>query len=424
MRRHPFAPLGPSLVGLLAASLLGASACGDAGLLKPGDNDHDVLQQALIDAQPGGVVLLGEGTFRLKQGLSLTQRGVTIRGKGMDKTILSFKGQTDGSQGLLVKSDEFLIEDLAVEDAPGDAIKVEGASGVTFRRVRAEWTGGPSSENGAYGLYPVQCQRVLIEDSVARGASDAGIYVGQSDTIIVRRSRAELNVAGIEIENSTNADVYENISTGNTGGLLVFSLPGLQVKGGKNIRVYNNQVYDNNEDNFAPAGNIVGQVPRGTGMFVMANDLVEIFGNTVKDNKTVSLAIISYLLTGLSFDDKEYDPYPEALYVHDNTFDGGGDAPDPTKQLSLALGLYLKPTVPDVIYDGIVDAKKAPDGKLPEALRICIKDNKRVGGMFSFADIDAENLEPPKTPMIDRDLAPYDCARPALPKITIPGVGE
>ena len=413
MRLHP--------VSALVSLLLLASACGD-GSIRPSDNDHDVLQQALIDAQPGSVLLLGEGTFRLKQGLSLTQNGVTIRGKGLDKTILSFKGQVEGSQGLLVKANDFLIEDLAVEDTAGDAIKVEGGKGVTFRRVRAEWTGGPSSMNGGYGLYPVQCERVLIEDSVAKGASDAGVYVGQSDTIIVRRNRAELNVAGIEIENSTNADVYENTSTGNTGGLLVFTLPGLQIKGGKNVRVYNNQLYDNNEDNFAPRGNIVSQVPRGTGMFIMANDLVEIFGNTIKDNKTTSLAIISYLVTGLSFDDKQYDPYPEAIYVHDNTFVGGGDAPDLWKELSRALAFYLKPAVPDVIYDGLVDAAKAPDGKLPEALRICIKDNKRTGGTFSFADIDAENLEPPKTPVINRDLAPYDCARPALPKISIPGV--
>jgi len=33
------------------------------------------------------------------------------------------------------------------------------------------------------------------------------------------------NVAGIEIENCTDADVYENISTNNTGGVLVFDLP-------------------------------------------------------------------------------------------------------------------------------------------------------------------------------------------------------
>ena len=71
------------------------------------------------------------------------------------------------------------------------------ADGVTIRKVRAEWTGGPGEKNGSYGIYPVKCKNVLIEDSASSGAADAGIYVGQSKNIIVRRSRAEYNVAGM-----------------------------------------------------------------------------------------------------------------------------------------------------------------------------------------------------------------------------------
>ena len=44
------------------------------------------------------------------------------------------------------------------------------------------------------GLYPVRTRNVLIEDSVAIGASDAGIYVGQSRDVVVRNNRAEYNV--------------------------------------------------------------------------------------------------------------------------------------------------------------------------------------------------------------------------------------
>ena len=39
-------------------------------------------------------------------------------------------------------------------------------------------------------LYPVQCKNVLIDGCVAIGASDAGIYVGQSQYVIVRNSKA------------------------------------------------------------------------------------------------------------------------------------------------------------------------------------------------------------------------------------------
>ena len=78
-----------------------------------------------------------------------------------------------------------------------------------------------------------------------RGASDAGIYVGQSANVVVRRNEAWENVAGIEIENTTGADVYGNRAHGNTGGLLVFSLPELPVKDGRDARVYDNDITDN-----------------------------------------------------------------------------------------------------------------------------------------------------------------------------------
>ena len=129
-----------------------------------------------------------------------------------------------GAEGLLVTADDFIIEELAIEDTVGDALKINESTNVTIRRVRTEWTNGPDPENGAYGIYPVQSRNILIEEAVAIGAADAGIYVGQSSNIIVRNSRAEFNVAGIEIENSTYADVYDNVATNNTGGILGFDL--------------------------------------------------------------------------------------------------------------------------------------------------------------------------------------------------------
>ena len=107
--------------------------------------------------------------------------------------------------------------------------------------------------------YPVESKNVLIDGCIVIGASDAGIYVGQSQNIIVRNSRAEFNVAGIEIENSYFADVYNNIATNNTGGILVFDLPGLPQQGGHHVRVFKNRSVGNNTDNFAPEGNIVGK---------------------------------------------------------------------------------------------------------------------------------------------------------------------
>ena len=221
------------------------------------------LQARLIEAQPGDVIQLQEGTYHFQRQIDIATDNITLRGAGSDKTILSFQGQYSGGQGIESTGDNFVIEGLTVQDTAGNAIKILGARNVTIRDVKVQWTGGAKESNGAYGLYPVQCQNVLIERCTAIAASDAGIYVGQCRDVVVRHCRAQNNVAGIEIENTTNADVYENVATNNTGGILVFDLPGLQVKRGEHVRVFRNQVNKNNHPNFAAPGNAVASRAAG-----------------------------------------------------------------------------------------------------------------------------------------------------------------
>ena len=137
------------------------------------------------------------------------------------------------------------------------------------------------------GSIPCSCTDVVIDGCTAVGASDAGIYVGQSENIIVRNCTARQNVAGIEIENSTRADVFDNLATDNSGGILVFALPDLPKKDGRHCRVFRNQVLANNHANFAPKGNTVATVPPGTGIMIMATDQVEVFDNAIEQNQTV-----------------------------------------------------------------------------------------------------------------------------------------
>ena len=263
--------------------------------LVPGDDIQREAQRALIQAKPGDTVRFGEGTFLFTKTLSLDVENVTVAGAGPEKTILKFKDQVTGSggEGLLVTKGGFTLQNLAIEDSRGDGVKVSGVDGVTFRNVRVEWTQGPSSENGAYGIYPVESQNVLIEVCTAIGASDAGIYVGQCENIIVRNNVAKMNVTGIEVENSVGADVYNNVSTDNTGGVLVFQLPNLPKKESRQCRVFNNVIKGNNRENFAKEGTLVSGLPPGGGLILMATDEVEVFGNTIADNDTANLSIIS-----------------------------------------------------------------------------------------------------------------------------------
>jgi parallel beta-helix repeat protein len=337
-----------ALAAALLASAAAAPLAAETHRIEAGEGAAERLQKALILAQPGDVVELGEGRITLTDGLSLDVDGVTVRGQGMDKSILDFTAQAGAGEGLLVTSDNVTLRDFAVENPKGDGIKSKGADMIVYSGIRVEWTGGPKATNGAYGIYPVESTGVLVTNSTVSGASDAGIYVGQSRDITVSENIVTYNVAGIEIENSRNALVENNIASRNTGGLLVFDLPGLPVMGGGNVILRENVVSDNDTPNFAPPGNIVASVRRGTGVLVMANDGVLIEDNAFENNPTAHVMVVAYLQ---KFDDARYNPYARNVIVGPNSFGRGGDDPqlDGKEALLAAFGGALPP----VLWDGI-----------------------------------------------------------------------
>lgn len=331
--------------GLLAFA---SPALADTIRVEPGADAQSRLQSALIDAKPGDIVEIGAGRFDLTDGLSLDVDRVTVRGAGSGATILSFKGQKGAGEGLLVTADDIVLRDFAVEDSRGDGIKSKGANRIVYHHLRVEWTGGPKASNGAYGVYPVESTDVLIDGVTVKGASDAGIYVGQSKNIVVRNSLAMFNVAGIEIENCYGADVYSNVAMHNTGGILVFDLPNLPQKGGHAVRVFSNRSERNDTPNFAPKGNTVAGVPNGTGVIVMANRDVHVFNNAIGENGSTNIFIVGYRN---SFTDTAYNPLPSNVVIGGNIHGRAGFAPGPQfdggPEMVAAMG-----SVPPVVWDG------------------------------------------------------------------------
>jgi parallel beta-helix repeat protein len=356
------------------------------------------LQAQLITLNDNDTLDLPEGNFRFTKSLTMDGKSnILIRGKGIGRTVLSFLNQSEGAQGILISQGKnIVLEDFSVEDAKGDNIKVTDTHGITFRRIASSWSGEPRNENGAYALYPVLCRRVLIEECLAIGSSDAGIYVGQSDSVIIRNSKAYWNVAGIESENSRWVEIYGNEAYENTGGILIFDLPGL-TQNGHTTSVHHNLVHDNNHSNFATPGNVVASISPGTGLLILATHDLEMMENKIVNNTTLGIGIISYELVaavnapteeqksagvqGVNNSYKQdslFNPYPYRINIHDNLLTNRHWFPSMAQELGK---LFLRESFmhpPDIVFDGIAN----PQNKDPE---ICLHNN----GEIVFLNLDA-----------------------------------
>lgn len=384
------------VVGLLM------SLCNDDGndnpsriTIAPGPNAQAEAQKAFIEVENGMEIFFESGTFEFTSQLSIDNKhNVRILGAGREKTILSFKDQSGSGEGLLVNQcTEVLLMDFTITDTQGDALKAKSCTDITFVRVGTVWSGEPRKENGAYGLYPVQCTNVFIDECYAYGASDAGIYVGQSTNAIVRNSVAQGNVSGIQVENTTNADVYKNEVFDNTGGISVFDLPGL-TKYGSKTRVYDNHCYDNNRTNFAPAGNTVGNVPAGTGIMLLSTREVEVFDNEIKDNMFGGIIMASYLMLGQPAD-PNYNPLYGNIYVHDNNYSRNGIFNTNQTELAGKIAYLINAfgfAQPDILIDNLTSGG------------VCISESPAV----TFVNLHAESLTN-ETANLDNNIEPFMC---------------
>jgi len=375
--------------------------------IAPSDDDQTRVQTALIETAAGSTICFESGTFRFTDELTVTNRGMTLRGS--PTTVWDFRDQrVSARNGLLVTGSAFTIEDFTIKNTPGDGVRVERAEGVTFRNLRVSWDADATrpddagiGRSGAYAIYPVISSKVLIEGCEVTGARDAGLYVGQSHDIIVRNNKVYANVAGIEIENSTDSEVYGNTVYDNTAGILVFNLPDLPVQDGHRANVHDNDIYENNHTNFAIPGTTVAGVPPGVGILVLAADDTEIQKNKFRSNDSTGVLIVSCFTNNNLVDCKSsvpYDQFPQQTYIHGNTYEGNG-----TKPASAFAPLGVS-QLEDIAWDGDVDAAKMNDKV------VCVQEMAAT-----FRDFNARGFfANPST-----DLTPRQCMLPPLPPITL-----
>ena len=383
---------------------------GDTSGFETDEKFQKEFQEKLILVEDGGTVEFPAGKFLLKKALSIEgKKNVTIKGAGTDKTIISFLGQTEGAEGILATNCQNIsIENFTIQDAKGDNLKLKGCDGVHIHHMNSTWTTGADTSNGNYGYYPVECRNVLMEYNEVSYCADAGVYIGQSTNVTIHHCYAHHNVAGIEIENCINSDIYKNKAENNSGGILVFDLPKLFQANGRNAKVWDNDCINNNFNNFGKPGSIVASIPPGSGLIIMATDSVDVFNNRIIDNKTIGIACVSYFMSGKQVNDTTYGPYCTTISIHDNKFERKMALPDLSTDLGKLLAATFKSSL-DIFIDGSADPKlRDKDGQLPEGKKICIRNN----GDIKFGNLNAWKTHGREDIMKfkDNDITKFDCS--------------
>lgn len=349
--------------------------------IQPGPNATTEMVAAMIQLRPKDTLAFGCGFFELDQGLLIqATENVLIKGCGRDKTVLSFRGSINatGLEALNVRG--ITVQDLTILDSPGDAFKLKGVKWGTLKNIRAIWSGGgglitadnmaqrlnvactrpplnegdpapdyvPSASSGRYGVYPVESENILVDNAESIGASDAGIYVGQTNTAIIRNSRAAYNVMGFEIENVQGGEYDSNLAECNTGGFLIYDLENITQYGDTSVMI-GNIARNNNTYNFAHSG-LVSMVPRGSGLITLGYDNIEVYNNVFEDHSTAAVLYISYeLIDGPGGTaDKKLDPYTEGLHIHHNVMRNSGYSLPPP-DLGAALSGNIETLLPTLI---------------------------------------------------------------------------
>ncbi|MEW6268008.1 MAG: parallel beta-helix domain-containing protein [Thermodesulfobacteriota bacterium] len=280
------------------------------------------IQAAVDAASAGDKLLIASGQYA--EEVLIQTNGLKLVGCGGatdDRPVIVPPSPEGTGRGIQANGvDGLVFQSIATFGQALDGMRISLANGVTFRDVV-----GDGNLQSAYAIFPVTSNDVLIELCKVTRVDDAPLYVGQSSGIVVRFNDVRDSVAGIEIENCGNAQVYGNYATNNTAGLLVFKDGSLPVQLSQCHEVHHNLFEANNTPNFG-SGTVAG-VPAGTGMLVISNDTTPIHHNVSRNNRSFGLTFVDQQIAefGPPF---SADSVPQDNYIFDNVLTGNGSDPD------------------------------------------------------------------------------------------------
>lgn len=250
---------------LAAASLVACSPSGSDADPEKQDVVRVPADASLTDAgalvADGGIILISSGTYT--ESLDVRADDVTVRGEDRNGVILD--GELTRSNGVVATGERITVENLTVRNFLQNGVLITGVTDENGAGVARGPDGylpdqSPppvpgylvqdvtANNNGLYGIYAFNRTDGVIQDNLASGGSDSGIYVGQCEecNALVQNNVITLNAAGLELANASAVTVTGNRIVDNRIGISVLSNY-LEAHGPTaGVQIVGNVISDNN----------------------------------------------------------------------------------------------------------------------------------------------------------------------------------
>jgi nitrous oxidase accessory protein NosD len=157
--------------------------------------------------------------------------------------------------------------------------------------------GNTAQRNDTYAIFPVRSSKGRMNRNTSSGTlTDACIYVGQDDDVLVDHNRASDCQIGFQIENSTNVRWTHNVARQNTAGMIVDILNGRQVTTVSDNLVIGNVLADNNRPNTASEDEETHDLVPGIGLVVDGAQRTTVKRNVLEGNGLAGMTIVDFCL--------------------------------------------------------------------------------------------------------------------------------
>jgi nitrous oxidase accessory protein NosD len=331
------------LIGI-AAGILTLAPAADARTVtvKPGES----IQAAVDAATPGSTIMVLPGVYHEPgndRAVTITRDDIHLvarAGHGDDVVIEASGGQTDGvwvSPVDTVGTTEDERPPCGTSGARLHGFRMQGFTVRGFSRFGVylacaddfSVTRTTSTDNGEYAIFPVASRHGRLSHDVgARTRSDACLYVGEDEDVVVDHSTATDCQIGFEIENSRHVVMRQNLARANTAGIIVDVINDRLTTVCADNRVEGNVFDANNRASSALPTDDTADLQPGIGIIIDGADRTRVAHNTIRGHTLAGLTLVDFCLDRpdiCAMPGLPIDPRPDDNRILANTFEANAN---------------------------------------------------------------------------------------------------